>query len=105
MGHQTGVCGVPSPLLSGEQPVRLHVGLTTPPGLAVLDPPLRKAAAGERRKDVLCFWDRRLSLGFHWLNRYLNVFEVPCVTSLHATSRSWHVVAAGDVFSLSDENF
>lgn len=55
MGHLTGVSGVPSPLLSGGQPILLHVGLTTPPGLALLYPPLRMVMAGERKKDVLFF--------------------------------------------------
>lgn len=36
-------------------------------------------------------------LGIEWLNQDLNFFEVPCVTSLDAASRSWRVVAAGDV--------
>lgn len=44
-------------------------------------------------------------LGFHWLNWDVNFFEVPCVTRTHAASRSWHVVAAGDVSLLSDVNF
>lgn len=44
-------------------------------------------------------------LGIQWLNWDLNFLEVPCVTSLDAASRSWHVVTAGEVASHSDVGF
>lgn len=44
-------------------------------------------------------------LGIQWLNQDLNLFEVPCVTSLGTASRAWCVVAAGDVASHSDVGF
>lgn len=48
---------------------------------------------------------RSQGLGTQWLNWDLNFFEVSCVTSLDATSRSWRVVSAGDVALCSDVGF
>lgn len=46
-----------------------------------------------------------LEMGNQWLNWDLNFFEVPCVTSLDAASRCWHIVAAGDVALCLDVGF